>query len=121
MISDSLASKSSVTSSAAKTEGAVATAAKAEYALGANEYIGTSLVNGMGGPVTVKIKMDGKRIVAIEVLENKESQGISDNAKKGIPAAIIAKQSTDVDVVTGASMTSRAIMSAVKQALLNVK
>lgn len=118
--SEALAPKAEATSAASKAESA-APAAKASYTVGPNEYVGKSLVNGMGGPITVKVRMDGKKIVAIEVLEHHETKGVSDKAIAGIPAAIIAKQSASVDIVSGASMTSRAIMSAVQQALANMK
>lgn len=119
--SESLVAKADAASAATQAKDTAPATTKVGYTLGANEYIGKSLVNGMGGPITVKVRMDGKKIVAIEVLEQKESKGISDKAIAGIPAAIIAKQSAAVDVVAGASMTSRAIMSAVQQALANVK
>jgi succinate dehydrogenase/fumarate reductase flavoprotein subunit len=117
---DSLVAKTDAVASATKAAGAEA-GSKASYTLGANEYLGKSKLSGMGGPITVKVRMDGKKIAAIEVLEQTESKGISDKALVAVPAAIIAKQSTQVDVVSGASMTSRSIMSAVQEAVSKVK
>jgi uncharacterized protein with FMN-binding domain/succinate dehydrogenase/fumarate reductase flavoprotein subunit len=85
------------------------------YPTAANEYIGAG--SGIGGELIVKVSMDGTRIGSIQFLKINESVGISDKAVERIPAAIIRSQSTKVDVVTGASTTSRAIMAAVEDAL----
>lgn len=90
-----------------------------DYSVGANEYIGVA--TGMGKGLTVKVTMDGTKIAAVEILSHNESPNISDKAIERIPAAIVEAQSADVDVVSGASLTSRAIMEAVKQALEKVK
>jgi uncharacterized protein with FMN-binding domain len=91
---------------------------KAGAVLGAGEFLGEG--RGMG-TVTVKIKVEAGRITAVEVVSHGETPGISDRALTAIPAAIVAAQSTKVDVVTGASLTSRAIMSAVDEALAKAK
>jgi uncharacterized protein with FMN-binding domain len=89
------------------------------YTLNAGEYIGTG--EGMGGPITVKIRLEGQRMVEVEVLAHSETPGISDGALSGIPQAILRAQSAVVDVVSGASLTSRGIMAGVKQALESVR
>ncbi|MBP3700995.1 MAG: FMN-binding protein, partial [Lachnospiraceae bacterium] len=53
-----------------------------------------------------------------QILESTETSGIADPALEQIPAAIVAAQSTDVDVVAGASFASRAIMTAVDDCLV---
>ncbi|MDR0642052.1 MAG: FAD-dependent oxidoreductase [Treponema sp.] len=85
------------------------------YTTGPNEYIGVG--SGIGGELIVKVTLDGTRIGSIQMLKINESVGISDKAVERIPAAIIRSQSTTVDVVTGATTTSRAIMAAVEDAL----
>ena len=65
--------------------------------------------------------MDGDKIAKIDVLSHSETSGISDPAFEQIPAAIIEKQSADVDVVAGATKTSEALIAAVKDALAQVK
>ncbi len=72
---------------------------------------------GMGGDVKVKVTTDGDQIVAVEVLEHHETAVISDPAIEQIPAAIVAANSADVDAVAGATLTSKAIMQAVHNAL----
>lgn len=91
-----------------------------ETPLKENEYLGTC-ADGMGGEVQVKVTMEGDRIAAVEVVSQSETVGISDPALQQIPAAIVAKQSTDVDTVTGATVTSKAIIAAVQDALSQVK
>ena len=100
-------------------EAPVVTDTPAEPELAANEYIGEA--NGFGGPVKVKVTMDGNKIANIEVLSHTETAGVSDPAFNTIPAAILEAQSTQVDAVSGATVSSKAIMAAVEDALSKVK
>ena len=88
--------------------------------LSENEYLGIG-EGGMGGNVVCKVKIVDGKIEAIEVVEHKETAGISDPAIANIPNAIIAAQSVEVDHVSGATLTSKAIKSAVANALEQVK
>jgi uncharacterized protein with FMN-binding domain len=72
---------------------------------------------GMGGKLVVKVKMDGNTISSVEVVSDHETTGISEKALVEIPQEIVQNQSTNVDVVSGATMTSKGIMSAVEDAL----
>jgi uncharacterized protein with FMN-binding domain len=86
------------------------------FTTGPNEYIGTG--SGMGGDLIVKIKLDSaKKITDIEYLWQHETRGIADRAIAQIPQAIIRAQNTNVDTVTGATLTSKAIIAAVNDAL----
>ncbi len=96
-------------------ESDIAPAAEGEIALGNNEYLGTA--EGMGGTITVKVTMEGGKIAKVEVLSHKESAGIADPALAGVPEAIVAANSAEVDTVSGATITSRGIIAAVKDAL----
>ena len=91
----------------------------ADVELAPNEYIGVS--NGFGGEMKVKVTMDGTKIAKIDVLSHGETAGISDPAFAAIPDAIIAAQSAEVDAVANATVTSKAIMAAVADALSQVK
>jgi uncharacterized protein with FMN-binding domain len=82
---------------------------------GAGEYLGTG--SGMGGDLVVRVKLDGKRIVSVEVVRHNETPGISDRALSDTPRSIVEKQSVQVDAVTGATATSKAIMQAAADAL----
>jgi uncharacterized protein with FMN-binding domain len=88
-------------------------------ATGAGEYLGTG--SGMGGDLTVKVKLDGTRIVSVEIVKHNETAGISDRARTLVPAAIVSAQNTQVDTVSGATLTSRAIIQAVNDALSKAK
>lgn len=81
----------------------------------ANEFIGEG--TGMGGSVKVKITVEGGKMTAIEVIEQNETVGIADNALKQLPAAMLEAQSVEVDSVTGASLTSKALKDAVADAM----
>jgi urocanate reductase len=72
---------------------------------------------GFGGTVTVEVTVAGGAIAKVAVLENNETPSIAENAIKQIPEAIVAQQSWEVDVVSGATYTSKAIMAAVETAL----
>ena len=92
--------------------------AEAAPELAANEYIGEA--NGFGGPIKVKVTMDGDKIAKIDVLSHGDTPGICDKAFATIPQAIIDAQSTQVDVAAGATFSSKGIMAAVEDALSKV-
>jgi len=78
----------------------------------------TAQANGFVGYVKVQVSIVNGEITAVQILESTESDGIADPALEQIPAAIVAAQSTDVDVVAGCSFASRAIMAAVDDCLV---
>ncbi len=73
--------------------------------------------DGMGGKVKVSVKVDENKILEVNVLENDETQGIGDAAINKIPSKIIEGQTLSVDAVSGATLTSNAILTAVEAAL----
>lgn len=56
----------------------------------------------------------------IEVLSHSDTAGVCNAAYDTIPDAIIAAQSTQVDAASGATVSSKAIMAAVEDALSKV-
>lgn len=89
---------------------------EAVYECGPNQFIGKG--TGKGGlPMVVRVTKDGDKISGIEILEHYETLGLVDKCLEQMPQRIIAAQSTDVDVITGATMTSIGIISAVADAL----
>ena len=66
--------------------------------------------------VTVYCSPDGT-ILAVEVGENNATEGIGTIALDALPEAIVAAQGTNVEMVSGASITSEALISAVNEAL----
>ncbi len=98
---------------------APAVEAPAEPELAPNEYIGVA--QGFGGEIKVKVTMDGDKISKIDVLSHSDTAGICDPAYATIPQAIIDAQSTTVDAVANATVSSKGIMAAVENALAQVK
>lgn len=77
----------------------------------------TGEAEGHNGPVKVEVEVKDGKISSVEVVEHEESEGIAEPAIKDIPAAIVEKNSTDVDSVSGVTVTSDAIKEAVDNAL----
>ncbi len=71
---------------------------------------------GFSGIVRVAVEIKDKKIVNIEVISNEDDEAFFNRAK-GVIANIIAGQSTDVDVISGATYSSRGIIEAVNNAL----
>lgn len=90
-------------------------AQKQTFEAAENELIGTG--KGIGGLLTVKVTMDGDKMVAIDIISHNETVGISDGAMQKIPQRILETQSTEVDIISGATITSNAIREAVEEAL----
>ncbi|MBG9982173.1 FMN-binding protein [Aerococcaceae bacterium DSM 111020] len=74
-------------------------------------------IEGHNGPLTIAVTFDGDDIKDVEIVEHEESKGYSDKAIKDIPKAIVDKNSADVEVISGASVTSQAIIDAVELAI----
>lgn len=87
--------------------------AMAETADGVYEGTGA----GLNGAIKVSVTVSGGKITDVTVVEHSETAGISDPAIAQIPAAIVEAQSADVDIVSGATYTSKGIIEAVKNAL----
>ncbi|MGI6037732.1 MAG: FMN-binding protein [Limnochordia bacterium] len=76
---------------------------------------------GHNGPLVVEVTISANQITAIEIVEHSETPFLSDLAFDQVPPAIIEQGTTQVDHVTGASVTSKAIMEAVDNALLQAQ
>lgn len=74
----------------------------------------TAEAQGMNGPVKVEVVFTADEISSVKIVEHSETAGISDPAIERIPAAIQEHQSLGVDAVSGATVTSKAILSAVE-------
>ena len=94
---------------------AAAVASRTVTALKAGTY--TKDVKGMFLGVKVEVTLSDKRIESVKVVSHNETKFIADAAINVIPAAIVNQQSTGVDVVVGATMTSGAIIQAVEAAI----
>lgn len=89
------------------------TAFAAELTDGVFEGVG----QGFGGELKVSVTVEGGKITKVEVLSHGDTAGICDAALEQVPAAIVEKQTADVDTASGATLTSNGIIAAVKNAL----
>ncbi|MDR1211372.1 MAG: FAD-dependent oxidoreductase [Spirochaetaceae bacterium] len=71
----------------------------------------------MHGPLSVEVRLSTDAITDVKVTSNVETPGVSTWAIEGIPRRIVEQQSLAVDVVTGVSVTSGAIIGAVENCL----
>lgn len=69
----------------------------------------------------VKVVVKGGKITEVNIVEQKETEGVGSEAVERLPALIVKAQSTNIDTVTGASKTTAAIKEAVDQALSQAK
>lgn len=92
--------------------------AKGSFDLEDGVYQGSG--TGYRGDITVAVKIKDKQIVSIEILSASDDEPFFGRAK-GLIDQIIKKQSTKVDTVSGATYSSKGIISAVKNALTGEK
>ena len=96
------------------------TAATTEAAAEAGIYTPgtyTGVGTGKNGDVKVEVTFSANAIDSVKVVEHAETAGISDGAIENVPAAIVEAQSLAVDTVSGATVTSEAILAAVADAV----
>lgn len=74
-------------------------------------------VKGHNGPMKVKVSFSNGTIADVEIIEHSETKVLSDPAIEGIPADIVKYNSINVDTVAGATITSYAIINAVRTAI----
>ena len=86
-----------------------------------NQQIGISN-NGISDlPIIVRVTKNDGKITKIETLQEKESPSLGGRAIPLLTTEMIDKQTTDVDIVSGATTTSHAFQEAVKSALNKYK
>jgi len=79
------------------------------------KYFGKA--QGFGGEVIVDVEISGGKIAAVQVRPHDETPFIAGPAIESLTKAIVAAQGVDVDVVAGATVTSKAVLAAAEQAL----
>lgn len=92
--------------------------AKGSFDLTDGVYKGTG--TGYAGDITVAVQIKDKQIVAIDILSSSDDAAFFKRAQAVINK-IIEGQTLDVDTVSGATYSSRGIISAVKNALTGEK
>ena len=88
--------------------------------LGPDQYVGSTEA-GIGGRIVVRVTYKDKKIKNVEVLENHETEGIGAVAIQKLPDEIVKANSTEIDAVSGASTTTRAVEEAVNKAIKKAK
>lgn len=83
----------------------------------AKDGVYTSTTLGRNGDVTVQTTITNGRIADVKVLDWSETHPIADLPRVKVPAEIVKNQSLGVDVVSGATLTSFAIINGVRDAL----
>jgi len=89
-----------------------------------NDYIdGTYTGTGLGfkGPMDVEVIINNGFITQVEVIKHNDDRKWFNRANNQIPDKIIESQSTNVDVVGGATYSSKGIIEGVTEALIKAK
>lgn len=79
------------------------------------DYTGTA--KGMGGDVTVTVTLKDSVITDVKAEGKDETEGIGTKALEKLPGEMVDGNTVNVDAVSGATVTSNAIMEAAKAAL----
>jgi len=88
----------------------------ANFEAGDNQYIGIA-EQGMGDlPIAVRVTVDGDKLTDIETLQQAETPDIGGKAIPVLRDEMLKQNTYDVDVVSGASATSKGFKNAVKKA-----
>ena len=82
----------------------------------AGEATGEGTAKGHNGDIKAVVTFDGDKISKID-LEHEETEGLGDKAADSLVEKIVANNSVNVDTVSGATVTSVAVIDAVKAAI----
>lgn len=72
---------------------------------------------GRNGAIVVELTAAGGKITAVKVVKHSETPGISDAALARVPGEIVQAQTTGIDAVSGATLTTNGIKAAVAAAI----
>ena len=87
--------------------------------LGENEYLGEG--QGLHGSIKAKVKIENGLITAVEIVEQHETAGQTDDVWTQMPEAMVASGVAEVDTITGATIASNGLIEAVSDALSQAK
>ena len=87
--------------------------AEGNYQDGVYEGTGT----GKGGDIDVTVTVEDGNIIDITVGDNEETISIFEGVERDLIPEIIRTQSTDVDIISGATLSSDGVIEAVSEAL----
>ena len=95
--------------------GKTASVKSSEIPANAVTVVGTA--EGRNGEVSVEVTADENNLYRIKILDEEETDGIGTLALKQLPGAILNAQNVQVDNVSGATITSEAVKTAIYNAL----
>lgn len=98
---------------------AACSAPKQDALYTAGTYEGSA--EGRNGLVTVEVTVSESQIESVMIVQQEETVGIADTALEEIPQAIVTAQGTEVETISGATITSNAIIKASEAALAKAK
>lgn len=81
----------------------------------------TETVDGHNGTITLTVVTTEDAITEIKIGEHVETQGLGDVAMDKVAEAIVAANSTEVDSISGATVSSEALKTAVSAALIRAE
>lgn len=79
------------------------------------DYLGVG--NGRNGPIVVKVTLGKDSIDAVKVVSERETHNTGSVPIKQYPDLIVANQTLDLDMVSGATISSAAFLNAVRHAV----
>ena len=82
-----------------------------------NQTVITKSVKGFGGDVTVTVTFEDGKITDVQAEGKEETESVGGKALESLPGEIVKANSADVDVISGATFTSNAIITATKAAI----
>lgn len=82
----------------------------------------TATAHGINGDFEVTVNVVAGRVTSIEVGDNKETAGLGDKAIERIVSDVVARNSVEgVDALSGATVTSNALLEAIAECLAQAK
>jgi len=81
-------------------------------------YEGTAA--GYRGPIHVQVRMNGGSIMEITVVDSSEDRFVGEAAIEELIDLVIEYNSTDIDVISGATVTSKGFLDAVNNAIMGL-
>lgn len=100
---------------------ALAACGSSSEANGAATVTGTATAKGFGGDVTVTVTKEGDKITDVVAEGADETEGVGSVALDELAKAMVEKNSVEVDVHAGATITSEAILAAAAEAVQNAQ
>lgn len=74
----------------------------------------TASAPGIHGDIEVQVKFSATAILEVKILKSEETQGVGDVALTTVADEIVKGQTLNVDTVSGASVSSQAVLDAVE-------